>query len=294
VKVSIVNSFTLAGKGGNGAGVVIVDKLPDVEIMQSVAKKAGFSETAFICPNGDSFVTRFYTPECEVDLCGHATIAAFYLLARTGQIAGCDGVKSVVQETKAGNLKVYLFFEGNQIGRVFMEQSPPQRLGVVDGGALNRLCQVLGIKREEVGLNDVMDVAPEIISTGLPDIIFPVRSKRILNSIKPDFTKLALISKELKVVGVHVFTFETEYPHSTVQCRNFGPAVGIDEESATGTSNGALGYYLYSKGMLKGREMKSEQGFSMGKPSLIYVRIEGNTVMVGGEAVKVGEIDVDV
>jgi len=294
VKVAVVNSFSFNGRGGNEAGVVITEKLPEEAVMQAVARAAGFSETVYISPAAGAFETRFYTPECEVDLCGHATIAAFFLIVKEGAIRSNKNNMQVLQRTKAGELKVFIEFGEGETVRVMMEQPAAKRLGRIERGMLARLCSVLNIRESRIGMKNQGDATPEIISTGLPDIILPVLDMQTLNSIRPDFAGLANLSKELGVVGVHAFTLETVHPNSTVHCRNFGPAVGIDEESATGTSNGALGYFLQLKGVLKEGKMISEQGFSMGKPSLIYVNVAGDRVIVGGEAVKTGELEVEI
>lgn len=294
MKVTVVNSFSCNGSGGNEAGVVMAEKLPEGTVMQAVARAAGFSETVYISPAAGAFETRFYTPECEVDLCGHATIAAFFLIAKEGTVKGNESSAQVLQRTKAGELKVFIEFGNGEAIRVMMEQPAAKRLGEIRGNLQTRLCSILNIPESRIGMKSPGDTAPEIISTGLPDIILPVLDMQALNSIRPDFTALANLSKELGVVGVHAFTLETSRPGSTVHCRNFGPAVGIDEESATGTSNGALGYFLQLRGELKEGKMISEQGFSMGKPSLIHVNVVGDRVLVGGEAVKTGELEIEI
>ena len=91
---------------------------------------------------------------------------------------------------------------------------------------------------------------------------------------------------------MHAFTLETEEESSTLACRNFGPAAGIDEEAATGTSNGALGAYLVKNNVLEFKDnitIICEQGYYMQRPSKIIVRLEGSvddlTVKVGGNAI---------
>lgn len=294
MKVYVVNGFTEDKKGGNPAGVAVCSSFPAEEVMQEVARKAGYSETVFVCPGVGGYKTRFFTPCSEVDLCGHATIAAFYLLAKLGFIEGEEGEVAVTQVTRVGKLHVFILFSDGRPEKVMMEQAPPVYMGSVEGELLERLCRLLGIEKEQVGLKNGLDYLPEIISTGLPDIIFPVINRHALSSITPDYSALARLSKELGVISVHAFTLETLLPSSTVHCRNFAPVVGINEESATGTSNGALGYYLYRKGILNGKEMTCEQGYCMGAPSLIYVKLENGTVKVGGKAVIAGDIEIEV
>jgi PhzF family phenazine biosynthesis protein len=294
MKVEVVNGFTIDQIGGNEAGVVITDRPLPSRLMQNIAAQAGFSETAFVEPWGDIYACRFFTPSCEVDLCGHATIAAFFLLAEKRYIRNDRLRRTVGLQTAAGRLRVLVVFsEEGCVDKIMMEQARPIFLGEIDRDALGELCETLGIDEASVGLHSSRDALPEIISTGLPDVILPVIDRERLAAIDPDFDRLAALSKKIGVVGVHAFTLQTHRPSSTVSSRNFGPAVGIDEESATGTSNGALGIYLFKKGLLSGGHMVSEQGFGMGKPSLIYVDVIADQVWVGGHAVKTGEIMVN-
>ncbi|HOC08286.1 MAG: PhzF family phenazine biosynthesis protein [Clostridiales bacterium] len=293
MKVYKVNAFTYRGMGGNGAGVVRCIDFPPPEVMQKAASVLGFSETVFIRPVKGGYHSRFYTPECEVPTCGHATIAAFFLLSVLGEIRGGDGEIKLRQETGEGSLPVYVRFRQGRVDKIFMEQSPPKSLGRVKDRELEELCRCLGLDPANIGVAKGGDVEVEIISTGLPDIMVPVTSRIALDRISPDFSRLANLSRRLGVVGAHVFTMETGNDDFTVLCRNFGPAVGINEESATGTSNGALGYYLYKRGLLPGGEMVSGQGHGMGNPSTIYVRVEQGKVLVGGKAAVAGALEMD-
>ena len=129
---------------------------------------------------------------------------------------------------------------------------------------------------------------PEMISTGLPDIILPVQNETELAAISPDFAALTELSRRYEVVGVHAFTLNAE--DGAIHCRNFAPLYDIDEEAATGTSNGALTYYLYQYGLvLPDKDNRIIQGEAMDRPSKIASRLtkDGGEVkiQVGGTAV---------
>ncbi|WP_313370726.1 PhzF family phenazine biosynthesis protein, partial [Sedimentibacter sp.] len=82
---AILKSFTYGDSGGNGAGVFLLDKELTSEEKQQIAADIGLSETAFVLAEDENnYNVSFYTPLCEVDLCGHATIAAFFYLGLTG------------------------------------------------------------------------------------------------------------------------------------------------------------------------------------------------------------------
>ena len=80
--VQHISAFTSGSRGGNPAGVVLCDALPDDAIMQATAAEVGYSETAFVASNGGSWRVRYFAPQVEVDFCGHATIAVGAVLAK--------------------------------------------------------------------------------------------------------------------------------------------------------------------------------------------------------------------
>lgn len=283
VNIYQVDAFTDSPFCGNPAGVVPdANELSEVH-MQNIAKEMNLSETAFIVPIDDkNYKVRFFTPICEVNLCGHATIATFYSLAKRGYIRSIDnGVKKVFQSTKAGKLLVEIYYEEGNVYKVMMEQGQPISYGYVKN--IDGLLDAFGITKEDLGTgwNNVM---PEIISTGLPDIMLPIKGKDILYNLDIDFSKLKTVCKELDVIGVHAF-YLPEDESQFVYTRNFAPAVGINEEAATGTANGALLYYLNKNNLLKGNKIIAIQGEALNRTSKIYLNIDDSC---GRQIVKVG------
>jgi PhzF family phenazine biosynthesis protein len=287
----IVDAFTDVIFGGNPAGVVIIDpkekELPDT-VMQKIAAELGFSETAFIRPLPTGiFSFRYFTPASEVELCGHATIGSFAALLEGGWVKDNGSYKI---KTLAGELAVAL-----KDGLVMMEMGLPVVGAVLDSGPVQQeLAAIMGISEDQIGHLE-MPLHPQIVSTGLPDILMPVLNRAILMSIKPNFQALSEFSKRLNVVGVHAFCLEKELssPNSEAQiiCRNFAPLYAIDEEAATGTANGALTYYLYMNNLIHPGSLNTvHQGESMGRPSLIKTLLlqkgDGSLqVQVGGSSV---------
>ncbi len=273
MKFYIVDAFAEELFGGNPAGVVILNdgaEFPNDEIMRKTAAELRYSETAFIKQiNENSYNIRYFTPTEEVDLCGHATIGSFGALLDAGKIHQGQLCELI---TKAGTLEVEM--KGNT---VFMEMGEAVDLGGVQD--VEVLAKVLGIETNDIGFE------PTLVSTGLPDIMVQLKTKEVLMRMKPDFPALSKLSEELQVVGVHAFALSEE-PGIRAVCRNFAPLYGIDEEAATGTSNGALTYYLYKQGVIKkGDASTFLQGESMGRPSKIHTILDCNDstkVTVGG------------
>ena len=280
IEVYTLNAFAKTDNGGNPAGIVLGADSLSAEHMQKIAAKIGFSETAFVKKSDKAdFKVDFFTPNEEVDLCGHATIATFYLLSSKGIIE----VGKYTQETKAGILNV----ECRKDNIIYMNQPSPQFYGILDK---KEIAASLNIDEDEI-----MDNIPiQILSTGLKDILIPIKSLKALYKVKPDFDKISRLCKKQDVVGYHLFTLETKYV-SNAHCRNFAPLYDIPEEAATGTSNGALSCYLYKYGLVSEKNTKNivfEQGYSMGKPSEILASLITNNgeiseVKVGGRALNI-------
>lgn len=284
IKVYTLNAFTDDVSGGNPAGVVLdADNLSKNQ-MQDIAKKVGFSETAFVMKSDVAdFRVRFFTPSNEVDLCGHATIATFKLLLLKGLIH----TGSYKQETLAGILSVEALADGG----ILMEQSIPQYFDIIGP---SEIAKSLGID-----VADIDDKLPiQVVSTGLKDIIVPVKSLTILKNLKPDFEAITSISKQYDSTGYHVFTTDS-ISGADCACRNFAPLYDIDEEAATGTASGALSSYLFKYKVLVDSaytRIVFEQGYYMNSPSRIIasLHIENDAithVYVGGNAVVTGEMD---
>ncbi len=279
MKYYIVDAFTSEPFGGNTAGVVMLEDgkdFPEDAFMQQVAAEFRYSETAFVkCHSDNEFTVRYFTGCGEVDLCGHATVATFGVLAQTGAVPAGT---MCLNHTLAGDLKVEI------AEKVMMEMAPPQMLPAkVDEERLHR---IMGVEDMQINLPAM------VVSTGLPDIMMPVQSIDELNTLNIDMDALAQLSKELGVTGVHAFAMgDNDY---TAHVRNFGPLYGIPEESATGTANAALTHYLHHNGIITAPALcRFLQGETMGHPSTVETSLhdDGN-IWVGGKSciVAAGEL----
>ena len=269
----ILDAFTDQPFGGNPAGVVLLEseQFPEERLMLQIAAELRYSETAFIRRHSDKeFTIRYFTPKAEVELCGHATIASFYLLHHEGLAS-----RTCLCHTLAGDLRV----EAGE--RVMMQMAMPRIVTTVE-------------KKEEIykalGVNDYHPVMPvQIAYSGLPDLMIPLPDVDTLQALNPDMEAIAAITKEYEAVSFHVFAFAND--GYTAHVRDFAPLYDIPEESATGTANAALTYYLQQKGCL-GVEADCSfmQGEAMGRPSVVATQIrKDGTIYVGGTAVIVAK-----
>ena len=249
----------------------------------STAAELRYSETAFIKRNGPcDFTIRYFTPVSEVDLCGHATIASFYVLKHSGIIN--DG--NFTARTKAGNLNINV-----KNNTVMMDMASPVHIATIsEESEIKRLYEILGA--ENIPKSGML---PMIISTGLPDIILPVSGRAELNSLAPDMNSLSALSEEYSVVGVHPFAPDASN-EVTAHARDFAPLYGINEEAATGTASGALAYYLYlNKLITKDTDLCFIQGEAMNRASKIAARIRNDgSIQVGGSAAVLAEGEIHI
>lgn len=277
IKVYLLNSFGINKSSGNTAGVVLdSENLSDIQ-KKEIAARIGFSETAFVEQSDKAnFKVTFFTPKEEVNLCGHATIAVYSLLLELGQIKAGE----FIQELKAGVLKVSV----EKDGKVIMDQSLPKFSDTV---SKEEVAGVLGVNVKDILSTNLI---PQIVSTGLRDIIVPISSKEVLDKITPNLTAISALNKKTETVGIHAFTFDVVNPEAIANSRNLAPLYGIDEDPATGSSTGALACYLYKNQMLsKFENLIFEQGYSMDNPCEISVslKVDGGKitrVRVGGKA----------
>ena len=278
MELYIVDAFANQRFSGNQAGVALLGAgpFPEEALMRALAGELKHSETAFVRQTGEkSFHIRYFTPAEEVDLCGHATIAAFTALRDTGAVGPGD----YALHTRSGDLTIQVGTES-----VWMDMAPP-----TDGRGFSEEEQAELYAAYGLSLADRPGgLEAQAVSTGLMDILLPVKDLAALSRAEQNEGEVTRLSERYGVVGVHMFCAGTA--DATAHCRNFAPLYAIPEESATGTSNGALTYYLYRRGKVAaGAENRFVQGEKMGKPSEILTRLlvteEGFKVQVGGRAV---------
>ncbi|TQI66563.1 PhzF family phenazine biosynthesis protein [Clostridium sp. KNHs216] len=277
MELYVVDAFTEHIYGGNQAGVVLLDRtaeFPDAALMQQIAAELKHSETAFVKRiDSHLFSIRYFTPEGEVDLCGHATISAFTALREEKALPS----GKYTAKTAAGEIPVTI-----EPDCIWMGMAPGKLIKVLSDEEASAFYRAYGLCIDD----KPSTLQPCIVSTGLPDILLPVDSIDKLTRSVQSKEEVIRLSQKHQVVGVHMY-YPALSAQVTARCRNFAPLYGIDEEAATGTSNGALTYYLHSQGRISEQDENTFiQGESMGKPSIIKSRIGRDKIIcVGGSAV---------
>ena len=280
MKYFIVDAFTDQPFGGNPAGVVLLDSdvFPREDLMLQIATELRYSETAFIHRHSDQeFTIRYFTPKAEVDLCGHATIASFFLLHQKGLASGL-----CLCHTKAGDLHI----EAGE--KVMMQMAKPRIVATI--AETEEIYQAIGVNKPTINAKlSTLNLPTQVVYAGLPDIMLPLPDVATLQALQLDMQAISEITKQHEAVSFHVFAFDND--GYTAHVRDFAPLYDIPEESATGTANVSLTYYLQQCGCL-GNEAECAfiQGEAMGRPSVVITRIQADgNIFVGGTAAIVAE-----
>ena len=257
-------AFTLDPAGGNPAGVWIGADLPDPAEMQRIAAEVGYSETAFLAPDGTgrpgAYRVRYFSPTAEVPFCGHATIASGVALAeRTGPgrllLATSGGLVTVdTERAPDGHLRATLASV-----RPRVRDAEPDLLA----GALAALGWASG----------ELDPAlpPAVGYAGASHLILAVASYETLRSLAYDFDRLR---STMLAAGLTTVQLVWREAPDRFRARDPFPVGGVVEDPATGAAAAALGAYLRWRGELAPpARFTVIQGVEMGRPSLIEVEV---------------------
>lgn len=286
MNIKQVDAFTNIPFGGNPAGVVTdASKIPD-NIKQKIAKEMNLSETAFVSPSKIAdFKVQFYTPKCEVDLCGHATIGTFSALYEEGKL---DPSKSkFFQETKAGVLPVELITVNDE--KVFMMNQPLPKFEIIDIDKAD-VAMLLGLNE-----NDLLDIPAMKTNTGIWWLVFGVKNLDKLMNAKPDLEFVKKISEKYNVIGITPFCLETLKDDFSYHMRAIAPLVGVAEDPVCGTGNGCVASYIIHHNLLECQDqinLIGEEGQEVDRPGCVYVNISKENgiiseVKIGGNAVTI-------
>lgn len=284
--IVVVDAFTTERYAGNPCAVVSRAEGLDEARMQSIAREMNLSETAFVFPSTKAtFRVRFFTPMKEIPLAGHPTIATMFTLANEGRIDLNSGRASVTQELNAGVLPVDLERDDRGNVRVIMTQATPEFGRRMDRATF---AQALGLNT-----NDLLAEVPiQVVSTGTPQAMVPVRSLDALRRVRPDYQQLAELENTGRYFSLHAFTLETLDAANRAHSRHFLAGGGTLEDPVTGSASGAMGAYLWKYGLVRERAYTVEQGHLMGRPGIVAIEVdaegdEPTGIRIAGSAVTV-------
>ncbi|WP_081667352.1 PhzF family phenazine biosynthesis protein [Paenibacillus pinihumi] len=261
IPVYFVDAFTSAAFCGNPAAVCLLLEQADEQWMQKMAAEINLSETAFVTETEGGFVLRWFTPISEVNLCGHATLAAAFVLWHTGRL-GKD--KPAVFHTRSGVLTV---FQDSDEAEGWIKMDFPAE-APIPAQAPEALIQGLGLIPRYTGRNRM-------------DYIVEVDCEQTVRELQPDF----LLLRSLDTRGVIITAKASPECGYDFVSRAFFPAIGVDEDPVTGSSHCALAPYWSKrlrKPVLTGYQASSRGGF-------IRTELAGERVLLSGQAVMMME-----
>jgi PhzF family phenazine biosynthesis protein len=249
--VYIADAFTTKLFGGNPAAIAPLEKwLPD-ELMQQLAAENNLSETAFVIPNGNDYEIRWFTPGTEVNLCGHATLAAAHIYFNYLNHPSSQ----IIFHSKSGPLTVTKDEDGKLT--LNFPSNPPELVTDIPAGLL----EGLGVTTNKVFKTNF-------------DYMVVLEDEAAIQSLKPDFKLLATV----KARGV-ICTAKGDSADFVSRC--FYPQSGVDEDPVTGSAHTiTIPYWsdILSKTDLFAIQLSKRKGE-------LYCKLNGDRVLMSGNAV---------
>lgn len=249
--IYIADAFTNKRYKGNPAAVCILEEELSSDSMQNIANEMNLSETAFLLRQGKQYILRWFTPETEVDLCGHATLASAHILWDQQLFTG----EEIRFSTKSGILtanKVHDWIQMNFPLENEHECVPPNEL--IDG---------LGVSYTYIGKNRL-------------DYLVEVEDEETVRTLQPNYR----LWKSVESRGI-IVTSRSSRSDIDFVSRCFYPAIGVDEDPVTGSAHCCLGPYWQRK--LNKSELIAEQLSK--REGLLKLKVLEDRVIILGQAV---------
>jgi trans-2,3-dihydro-3-hydroxyanthranilate isomerase len=292
--------FTDSVFGGNPLAVFADGRGLDARQMQLVAREFNLSETVFVLPPDDAAHTRrlrIFTPARELPFAGHPTVGTAHVLAAIGEVALGAATTRIIFEEGVGPVPVTIRAEGGAPVFAQLTAAQPPEVGPPPPTD-DIIAAALGLEPGDLGAGGM---TPSAVSCGTPFLLVPVREPAVLGRIAVDTGRWRAAFADYVSSALFVFALGGERPGSDISARMFSPLWGIPEDPATGAAATALGGYLAMRDERADAAFSwiVEQGFAMGRPSIIEVEADRRggqvaEIRVGGASVMVSEGDFDI
>lgn len=280
----LVDVFTDRPLAGNQLAVVTGADGLAARQMQAFAREMNFSETTFVTadrPVGGAWPVRIFTPAREVPFAGHPTLGTAHVI-RHAILGG--RVERVTLGLGVGRVPVSVERDGKR-ELYWMRQPHP-----TFGRRLPRraVAPALGLAPTDLDSRPI-----EEVSTGLPFLVVPVRTRRALERIRVDREALVKLVEPLDAKAVIAFAPGARGPGCQISARVFVDWYGVPEDPATGSANGCLAAWLVQHRWFDDDaiDARVEQGVGLGRPSVLHLRAMRTSsaieVRVGGSVVDV-------
>lgn len=264
-------AFSVGNHGGNPAGVVISAVLPTVESMQAVAADVGYSETVFAAAQGNEFRVRYFSPEAEVQFCGHATLALGAALAdRYG-----DGIFQLALNN------AHITVEGRRTadGAWAALQSPPTSSRLASSAMIATALDLFSYVGDDLDPR----LSPAVAHAGLDHLVIALKDRAALKAMHYD---LSAGREFMRREGIGTVSFVYSETPTVFHARNPFAIGGVYEDPATGAAAAALAGLLRDVRWPHGGRIRIYQGEDMGQPCELVADITD----VAGESIRVSGV----
>ncbi|AFZ29140.1 phenazine biosynthesis protein PhzF family [Gloeocapsa sp. PCC 7428] len=287
MKFYIVDVFAEEKYAGNQLAVFIELGVLSTQQMQKIAKEMNYSETTFITSlelQEGGYAVRIFTPEQELPFAGHPTLGTAYILQKEINLP----VEQIILNLQVGQIPVTLHYLDESIEELWMQQKPPTFHQTFTA---ETIAPILNLDLDEIDSSYPI----QEVSTGIPFIIVPLKKLSSLKRIKINRDKYFELVEQTQAKAILTFCPETNKAENDLAVRMFADAVGVPEDPATGSANGCLAGYLvkYSYFNTDSIDVRVEQGYEIGRPSLLLLKAEKNEaeikVFVGGKVIMVAQ-----
>lgn len=275
----IVDVFAEQKYQGNQLAVVIPSETLSDKEMQNIANELNYNETTFILSeklDNGGYDVRIFTPDIEVPFAGHPTIGTAFIIKMLYESNA--HTQCIPLNLAVGQINVYLDND-----YLTMKQNQPQFKQVIKDPTM--MSNILNID-----LEDIDDRLPiQVVSTGLPAVIVPVKSTEVLNKCSVNHYFYQSFIEETIKANIIIFSTELSKDKHLVNTRVYLDDSGFPEDPATGSANGNLAAYLHYYNFFDENHVlyEVEQGVKMGRPSKLNIEVSQNQniyeILVGGK-----------
>jgi PhzF family phenazine biosynthesis protein len=279
-----IDVFTQVPYQGNPAGVLVGSTAFDERQMQMIAREIGLPGNGFVWSapgERHAFHVRFFTPQQEVSLSGHTSLACAHAILSTVASGGLPA--TVTLSTRTAVLTVQ-----RQDTRLWLTLPLPSLRSYA--GVVGDIATALQLTVQDLRQDLPLQLSPE------NDLLIPLGDRVEITQVIPDLQAMAALGHREGLRGLCLFTTLTHDPTVQAHSRFFAPHYGVPEDPATGSVHGPLAVYLWRYGLVQPRgslvALVGKQGEVLGRSSRVHVEVvlAGGTpqqVRVGGEAVTI-------
>jgi PhzF family phenazine biosynthesis protein len=273
-----VDAFTSGKSLGNPAACIYLEdnqSLSDSEMLSIAKQHKGFVSEVVYCSvtKQSEFHLTYYSSECEVEFCGHGTIACMYSLIKSTPSL-LEKKQIAIHTNKKGKLTVY-----NKITEqdaVFITAPKPTFIGTALTSEI--IAKSLGLETDRISNKYPID----LIDAGLATLIVPIATLSDEINIFPNEQNLKRFCLDNKIDIILIFSMEVKDNKNIAHTRVFAPKFGYLEDAATGSGNSAFGYYMLKNSTWKGNNISIEQGGANIEFNTIKLTTDNNSILFGG------------